>query len=300
MAPRFPATFATSLLLYSCGYVGLNLEKQEQEQDDASQPPLGLGGSGTGGTPTVSTGGNANGGGTGGALVTGGTGSGMGGSSSETGGSGGRPDTSTGGTAMTEPLFAEDFEDDILGMATTVGGATLKLTDERSHTGEGSLVATQGEPGVGAVLQYKFMPVLNGDLYVRGWVYIPGGTVNGRIKLVAFKNSDILFDVNVTAAGRVDLYIQDTDERSTSEQNAHPYDEWFCLQAHYLAHPTQGFVEAFINEESVARIDPQDTRGGNGVTAVDIGLNWTELDQTGGVVYWDDIAIDTVPVPCAL
>jgi hypothetical protein len=116
---------------------------------------------------------------------------------------------------------------------------------------------------------------------------------------VGFRNFDVLFDVNVTSAGRVDIYVQDTGERSASRQSAHPYVEWFCLQVHYRAHFTQGFVEAFINEESVARIDPQDTRGGNGVTAIDIGLTWTELGQTGGVVYWDDVVIDTGPVRCA-
>jgi hypothetical protein len=201
---------------------------------------------------------------------------------------------------VTEPLFAEDFEGEILGMPATEGGATLSLTDELSHSGGESLVTTQGEPGVGAALQYSLTPRLDGDLYVRGWVYIPQGTVNGRIKLVGFRNLDVLFDVNVTGAGRVDIYVQDTSERSTSRQSAHPYDEWFCLQAHYRAHATQGFVEAFINEESVARIRPQDTRGGTGVASIDIGLSWTELDQTGGVVYWDDIVIDTVPVACAL
>jgi hypothetical protein len=124
--------------------------------------------------------------------------------------------------------------------------------------------------------------------------------VGGRLKLLGFRNQDVLFDVNVTAAGRVDIYVQETDERSISRLGAHPYDEWFCLQAHYRAHATQGFVEAFINEKSVARIDPQDTRGGNGVTAIDIGLVWTELDQTDGVVYWDDVVIDTAPVACTL
>jgi hypothetical protein len=176
----------------------------------------------------------------------------------------------------------------------------LKLTDELSHSGEGSLVTTHGEPGVGAALQYNLTPRLNGDLYVRGWVYIPQGTVNGRIKLVGFRNWDVLFDVNVTGAGRVDIYVQQTGERSTSTLGAHPYGEWFCLQVHYRAHATQGFVEAFINEESVARSNPQDTRGGTGVASIDIGLSWTELDQTGGVVYWDDVVIDTAPVACEL
>jgi hypothetical protein len=201
---------------------------------------------------------------------------------------------------MTAPLFAEDFEGDILGTATTEGGATLTLTNELSHSGAESLVTTQGAPGVGAILRYDLTPQLDGDIYVRGWVYIPQGTVSGRIKLIGFRNWNVLFDVNVTGGGRVDIYVQDTDERSTSGPSAHPYDEWFCLQAHYRADSTQGFVEAFINEKSVARITPQDTRGGTGVTAVEVGLTWTELNQTGGVVYWDDIAIDTVPVACAL
>jgi hypothetical protein len=201
---------------------------------------------------------------------------------------------------MTEPLFTEDFEGDILGTVKTDGGATLTLTDELSHSGGGSLVTTQGEPGVGAILQYNLTPRLDGDLYVRGWVYIPQGNANGRIKLMGFRNWDVLFDVNVTGAGRVDVYVQETGERSTSMQSAHPYDEWFCLQVHYRAHWTEGFVEAFVNEESVARINPQDTRGGNGVTAIDVGLTWTELNQTGGVVYWDDVVIDTAPVACEL
>ena len=297
--PRFPSIFATSLLLCSCGYVGLDFK--EQEEDGASKPQLGLGGAGAGGTLTVSTGGDTPGGGDGGAVDDGGAGGGAGGDAGgDAGGTGGGPDTSTGGTPMTEPLFKEDFEGDFLGMATMDGGATLKLTDELSHRGKESLVTTQGEPGVGAALQYELSPRLDGDLYVRGWVYIPQGTVNGRVKLVGFRNRDVLFDVNVTGAGQVDIYVQDTDERATSKQSAHPYNEWFCLQVHYRADSTQGFVEAFINEETVARIRPQDTRGGDGVTAIDIGLSWTELDQTGGVVYWDDVVIDMVPVACSL
>ena len=296
--PRFPSILSTSLLLFSCGYVGLNL--QEQEGDGASKPPIGLGGTGTGDTLTGSTAGDGDDDGGGGALAAGGT-SGLGETSGldASDGSGGQADTSTGGTTMTEPLFFEDFEGDFLGMATTDGGATLALTNELSHSGEAALITTQGEPGVGAALRYNLTPRLDGNLYVRGWVYIPQNTVNGRIKLMGFRNWDVLFDVNVTSGGRVDIYVQETDRRTTSTQSAHPYDEWFCLQAHYRAHAIQGVVEAFINEKSVARIDPQDTRGGNGVSAIDIGLSWTELDQTGGIVYWDDIVIDTKPVACA-
>lgn len=301
--PRFSSILATSVLLSSCGHVGLDL--QEPEHDGPSKPSLG--GAGAGDTLPGSTAGDGDNKGDGGDPADEGTGgfgetgglNGAGGSNG-TGGSAGDPDTSTGGTSMTEPLFAEDFEDDILGTVTTDGGSTLMLTNELSHSGDGALVTTQGGPGVGAALWYNLTPRLDGDLYVRGWVYIPQDTVNGRVKLVGFRNWNVLFDVNVAGAGRVDVYVQDTGERSTSRQDAYRYDEWFCLQAHYHADSTKGFVEAFINEESVARINPQDTRGGTGVRSIDIGLSWTELNQTGAVVYWDDVTIDTKPVACGL
>jgi hypothetical protein len=204
-----------------------------------------------------------------------------------------------GGAAGTHYLVGASFEEEIGGTVEFYGGSDAELSTERSRSGEGSLKLTQDGIGAGASVEYDFPAVTEGDLYARGWVFLPHGSVAGRINLLTFEAEDDVSDVNITPQGSVDVYLQPTGTRTSSPPSAYPYGEWFCLQVHHHVHPTEGFVVVYVGGEEVVKTQPQDTYGEQGVSSVRIGLIWTEGGQTsGGVVYWDDFAVDTESIPC--
>lgn len=215
-------------------------------------------------------------------------------------GFGGETSTSTGGSLAfaTAPYYlADDFEDGLEWDVHAIDEAVIDRVTEKSRSGEHSIRFIQGSKNSEAYMALPIAPRMSGDrLHVRAWYYVPSDTVNGRVNLVS-SNGVTAPDVNLLPDGMVEIFLHAGDVRvSTSPQN-YPYDRWFCLESGLLVDPTEGELHVSIGGQRVISVTGEDTTTDSFEQAL-IGLTWVEMDQVGGVIYVDDIAVDYLPLPC--
>jgi hypothetical protein len=174
------------------------------------------------------------------------------------------------------------------------------LTFVESPTRDGSPVLKATQAGTDtAVVSHEFTPVNNTKLYFRGWVLVPEGAVNGGLKLVGLNSDqDHRVDVNLHPEGMTEIFVAPQEETAESELGSYPPGEWFCLRIHYVI-GVNGGADVFIDNALTASIQNVDTAGPEmGVGFLDYGIPYVAGGQSGGVVYWDDVILDHMPVSC--
>lgn len=223
-----------------------------------------------------------------------------GGAPGVSGGPGGETSTSTGGSvpfAMAPYYLADDFEDDFTWDIHTIDEAVIERVTEKSRSGEHSIRFTQGTKYSEAYMALPIDPRMNGDrLHVRAWYYVPTDAVNGRVNLVS-SNGVTAPDVNLLPGGAVEIFLHPGDVRVSTSPQVYPYDRWFCLETGLIVDPTEGELHVSIGGQRVLSVTGRDTTTDSFEQAL-IGLTWVEMDQMGGVIYVDDIAVDYLPLPC--
>jgi hypothetical protein len=85
----------------------------------------------------------------------------------------------------------------------------------------------------------------------------------------------------------------------TSAVGKIPMDGWFCLQLVATVSNTQGSSKIDINQSTVLTLPTIDTQPGEGLNYFTYGVLPAEQSQSNGTVYWDDVIVDTLPVPCS-
>ena len=189
----------------------------------------------------------------------------------------------------------EELESDV-GIYNTLN-ASLALSEDEVLFGESALKASQGDLYSQARLIHKVPRVRSSDIYFRGWLYVPEGSVTGKVKLVSFRSSSSDgIDVNVNANQRFDVFHHDTLQRSWSPI-VFEEGSWSCLQVSIFAHPYLGSYEVSLNQELILEATDTDTQPGP-IDYVEFGLLWSEEGQEGGSIYWDEVASSDSPIPC--
>jgi hypothetical protein len=202
-------------------------------------------------------------------------------------------------TDCIEPvLFYEPFEDDLTGVIKEDAGAFVGYTTEVVHSGASSLVASQGEPESDAQITNSLDPGVTGDLYYRAWLYVPTGTVNDWVKILALNGSSVEgIDLNLLSNGGLEVYSQLTSDSVASTDNVVPLDEWFCLQVHADV-ANNGTAAVWVNEQLVINVSGWNTQPGGSVDRIVYGIAETGSNQTGATIYTDDIIAATAAIPC--
>jgi hypothetical protein len=166
------------------------------------------------------------------------------------------------------------------------------------YRGAGALRGETSAPRGRAAAQTTFAPIDSGELWVRGYFYVPSTFSLSSISfLYIYENADPYdgFSVNARTGGDVSVYVApDTFETS----GALPFDRWFCLQARLVVADTGGSLETWIDGVPAASVTGVDTLPANPLTAAIIGLERAGASQPTAVAYADEVALGTSMLPC--
>jgi hypothetical protein len=187
----------------------------------------------------------------------------------------------------------------------TEQGATFERVQEPTHTGEFAARFTTSAEQSWSAFVFRFdEPIVSPAVYVRMYLFVPSGTVTGRLNFLAIENEDTFnIDVNLLGAesGEVVFEVYNHSSRagvSTADVTV-PFDQWFCLQTAVVLSETAGQVLVSIDGREVLRTpNPENTLPSGGISKVGVGAFWTEAGQADSELFVDDIAIGQDVVSC--
>lgn len=198
------------------------------------------------------------------------------------------------------PLYYQNFEEELTEESRTSDSGSLSLQNANAYRGTSSLKIGQSSEDASAYVVAQFAePLHDQKLYFRAWVFIPSEVVINGANLVGFHPADGLgVDVNAYADRTVEVYNRVTELKTVSAATAFPQGQWFCLQIANYIHDTQGSVDVAVDETSVVAHGPTDTLPTGGIDRVVYGMPWATEEQENFVVYFDEVAIASQPIPC--
>lgn len=187
----------------------------------------------------------------------------------------------------------------------TEQGATFGRVQEPVHAGEFAARFTTSAEQSWSAFVYRFdEPIVSDAVYVRMYLFVPLGSVTGRLNFLAIENEDTFnIDVNLLGGelGDVVFEVYNHSSRaglSTADITV-PFDQWFCLQTAVVLSETAGQVVVSVDGREVLRTpNPENTLPSGGISKVGVGAFWTEAGQSDSELFVDDIAIGQDVVPC--
>ncbi len=309
-------SFVTWLVACGSDFVG-------EEPGGGSVGRAGGGGNGTGGV-AGSNGGVGGKSGTAGTTGTTGGQTGSAGAHPGMAGAGGAPSTPSCRTGvLANVLFCDDFEDPTLPgwshlEASGDDGKTEYVSEpEPLHHGTGAVKSIKTSPGLLDPLVIDALGERTGDrLFTRVWMFIPGSVT---ITNVAGANASLLVlgeappsDGGVSIAmwpAGVSIQIYDPNSgvplvQTAAFETSLPRDVWFCARLDFP------IGESVSSSDFKLRIDDAVLTNTVPAKTVDstlsgpyerlyVGVNYIPPEQASAVtVYYDDIAVDTMDIPC--
>jgi hypothetical protein len=270
---------------------------------------------GVGGTqPANANAGNAGTSGASGTGANGGAGAAGSGGSLGTAGSAGAGTAGTG--AGTPPLFSEDFESATINLTkwtlriNSDPTSVFDLDTAQKHGGKQSLHLKQS--GFSSMLAAEGAPIFpapNNEYYGRVWLRVAADSNTGKLTsahVIWVETGDVTNDTHEVRVGanlgyfQANLVPSDVDIRDPAALMT--TDAWHCLQLHYgndLLDVTLDGVHSSIsttNWVASNSADGQTTPKSNwSPTYAAFRIGW---ELGGGEIWFDDVALDHVPVSC--
>lgn len=185
-----------------------------------------------------------------------------------------------------------------------LGGATLSTTTDRSFRGQRSLKVEVFQSGDEAVVA-KQLPqsFASGELWVRGWVFIPGAyNANSFAGLVYLSESAAprqYLDATLTSDTACVFREKsatgsDIDECATVALA----DQWRCFEWKVLL-GTEGEMALFVDSQLVAETGTRNMEvQGGGYSYVNLGQADPIDSKPGAPIYIDDVIISRERVGC--
>jgi hypothetical protein len=204
-------------------------------------------------------------------------------------------------SGLDEVLFCETFEgESMLPTEDATAPGFVRTDEEEAFRGLRSLHArTTGanEPAwrLGAALP----DVVDGELFVRWYLYLPSSVANPQMASVHVVDSIFPF-------GGIIFGIQDGRPLTSSSITGGsidgpvpvPRDRWFCVQLHIVISETAGVVETTVDGEAAGTLEDTDTLPQNNYRNLHAGLFATSL-ATGPQELWtDELVAAREPIPC--
>jgi hypothetical protein len=214
--------------------------------------------------------------------------------------------TDEGCSAHKDAIFCSGFERPDLSDWTQVlvdGDAHVEQTVERVHGGNGALHAGSTGEKSSAVVAKEFTPLKDGDLYLRAFLYVPGGLPTKTMNIFFigdFATPDPFKGVDFNLEdGAFSTYVpQDNPQRFTSTTLTIPRDEWFCLQVHMAVSAKEGKVTIDVDGDSALEEQGMNTRPDAGIHLLRAGIDWSSLQTEPFDFYVDDLVLSTSSVDC--
>lgn len=187
----------------------------------------------------------------------------------------------------------------------TEQGATFERVQEPVHSGAFAARFTTSAEQSWSAFVYRFdEPIVSEAVYVRMYLFVPSGSVTGRLNFLAIENEDNFnIDVNLLGGESADVVFEVYNHSSragiSTADVTVPFDRWFCLQTAVLLSETAGQVLVSVDGREVLRTpNPENTLPSGGISKVGVGAFWTEAGQSDSELFVDDIAIGQDVLPC--
>ena len=253
--------------------------------------------SGTGGT-----------GGTSGASGAGGS-NGKGGTSGVAGAAGdaGVPQTCRNIPALSKSVFCDDFEaSDLRQWRHYTSGGTDGVTRwvPNPARGSGSVHSIKSAAGPNDPLLADALGRIDtGRIHVRVWLYIPGGLTISTASILVIGEDATFGGVSLVAwPDGLSLQVNPGGAQPGKFQFAIPRDQWFCVRMIVpigTSVPKSQFRLRFGSQE-LTNIEPDAPVNSQWTyNRIWLGVNYIAPTQTDPmVVYYDDLAVDTIDIAC--
>lgn len=215
------------------------------------------------------------------------------------------PDESVCDDALSGAVFCDGFEDGAGFAAWDMVGTTDGTVDwvtDRVYRGGGAMRAEiTAAGGKARVLSYSVPSLRSGDLWMRAYFYLPSGYAYSGFNLVAFHEETdpwhgMTYAVGSTA--RPYIWFDEPYYGESAPALAIPRDRWTCLQLHIVLSDTAGSVRAYVDGALAVSFDAVDTTPAGGYDNMFAGITYAKPTQGNVVVYVDEIAVGTSPLPC--
>lgn len=208
--------------------------------------------------------------------------------------------------AHSDAVFCSGFERPDLSDWTQVlvdGNAHVEQSAKRAHDGQGALHAGSTGEKSSAVVAKEFDAVKDGDLYLRAYLYVPGGLETKTMNIFFlgdFATPDPFKGVDFNLEdGAFSVYVPEANpQRFTSTTLTIPRDEWFCLQVHMVVSAKAGQVTIDVNGDNALEQHGMNTRPDAGIHLLRIGIDWSSLQTTPFDYYVDDLVLSRSSVDC--
>ncbi len=184
-----------------------------------------------------------------------------------------------------------------------VNDATVEQTEKKKHGGRGALHASSEGQQSSAVVAAEFPAVHGGELYLRVFLYVPGGLPTKTMNV--FFLGDIAtpdpfrgVDFNLEG-GALSTYVpQDSPDRVTSTTLTIPRDRWFCLQAHLTVAQKTGALTIDVDGTTGLSEDKMNTNPAAGIHLLRAGIDWSSMQTEPFDFYLDDLVLSKSAVAC--
>jgi len=199
-------------------------------------------------------------------------------------------------------LFCDGFETALLPwIARTEVDGTVTPSGARVYRGTRALDAeTTAASGKASVTATLGAAVRTGDLYARGYFYVPSTLDSEGVSLLYLGESTSPYvgvALQLAADERTDVYVGPADRLAAGPRLAIPRDAWVCLQLH-LQLAMRGRVEAWIDGAVTADESLVDTLPAGGIDRLITGIEFSVPTQLSARVYVDEVAVGPSPIPC--
>jgi hypothetical protein len=208
---------------------------------------------------------------------------------------------------LDEAFFCESFEDlSLLRWPTREElDGTARHSVERAFRGTGAIRAITTAPGGFAELlaTSAIGGISDGELYVRGYAYIPAGFELAHASFVHVGGhrsrtpTETLAGFNVYN-GMAGMYVGAGNVTMDQMLVAVPRDAWFCFQFHLHVADVGGTARLWIDEELAGELLDIDTLPAAPYETLGAGVAWSYTTQLSAEIHIDELAASRTPLPC--
>jgi hypothetical protein len=204
-------------------------------------------------------------------------------------------------------VFCDGFErapiDGAWGWIGETNGLVVRDAD-LVHRGLVSMRAETATSGGIAHVGKSYPRIDAGDVWARAYVYVPASSPVAQINLLHVGEGTSPYDSVAVGlhtpsdVSRANIYASESD-RSAQATQAFPLDRWVCVQLHVEVSPAPGgAVHVYIDGEEQITLTGIDTQPSTGIDSLGAGVLWSPDTQPATVLYVDDVAVGTEPLPC--
>ncbi len=210
-------------------------------------------------------------------------------------------------STLTGALFCDGFEDGAgfvawSGSETTAGSVSWATAPDPVYRGVGAEKSvTTSDGGLACVVTDSLPDLASGSLYVRAYVYLPSGPVFTGFDVLSLVEGSAPVDgfaLLVGTGGHPGVYFDEHAFSQLAPVATFPQDRWACVQVHLALSDTTGSVDVHIDGTAVLSVSGIDTLPASGYHRLSAGIPFSDPGQAPLVVYTDEVAAGTSPLPC--